>query len=105
MNDCLDLGTRVWHDLAGYLQDLWKSLVTAFVAARQHPKFLADLGLGQFLPIREPIAALLWVPLRLQEQMSSPAAIRCDVRPEKKIALMCSVPARSVLFQAQPTFR
>ena len=57
MNDCLDLETRVWHDLAGYLQDLWKSLVTAFVAARQHPKFLADLGLGQFLPIREPVAA------------------------------------------------
>jgi len=57
MNVCLDLGTRVWHDLAGYLQDLWKSLVTAFVAARQHPKFLADLGLGQFLPIREPVAA------------------------------------------------
>ena len=48
---------QLWQELANFLQEQWASLAKAFLEARQQPKFVTDLGLAAFLPIRVPNAA------------------------------------------------
>jgi hypothetical protein len=54
MVDGLRLENQLWQQLASFLQDQWISLTKAFLQARQLSKFVADLGLASFLPIRRP---------------------------------------------------
>lgn len=52
MIDCIECEDRCWQGLTTFFQTQWAALTDVFVQARQYPKFLADLGLAAFLPIR-----------------------------------------------------
>jgi hypothetical protein len=52
MIDCLTLEEDLWRHLAEFLQAQWAALAEEFIEARKHDKFIEDLGLNGFLPIR-----------------------------------------------------
>lgn len=64
MIDGITLEEELWQRLAEFLQAQWASLAEAFIEARNHDKFIEDLGLNGFLPIRcAPSAASLAGPV------------------------------------------
>lgn len=56
MTDALDYQTRLWDELAIYLQGTWKALDEAFVEFRAEPQFMTAVGLESFLPIDSEVA-------------------------------------------------
>jgi hypothetical protein len=56
MTDVLDYQTKLWSELAVYLQGTWKTLDKAFVEFRTEPLFIKDVGLESFLPIDSEVA-------------------------------------------------
>lgn len=56
MTDALDYQTRLWDELAIYLQGTWKALDEAFVEFRAEPHFITAVGLESFLPIDSEVA-------------------------------------------------
>jgi hypothetical protein len=56
MVDGVELADQIWNRLAKALQDQWESLAKAFLQAREHQKFIGDLGLASLAPIRRPPA-------------------------------------------------
>ncbi len=52
MIDGLKLEEDLWQRLAEFLQEFWASLTKEFIDARKYDKFIEDLGLKAFLPIR-----------------------------------------------------
>lgn len=56
MTDALDYQTRLWEELAIYLQSTWKTLGEAFVELRTEPLFIRAVGLESFLPVDSAVA-------------------------------------------------
>jgi hypothetical protein len=86
MTDALDYQTRLWDDLAIYLQGTWKALSEAFVKFRTEPLFIEDVGLESFLPIDSEIAN------RVIPSQENPVAASGTIIYERKT----EVPKRSL---------
>ncbi len=52
MVDCVELIEGLWGILVRFLQASWGALANAFTTARTEDKFIMDLRLADFLPIR-----------------------------------------------------
>lgn len=56
MTDALDYQTKLWNNLAIYLQSTWETSDEAFVEFRTEPLFIKAVGLESFLPIDSRVA-------------------------------------------------
>jgi len=56
MIDALDYQTKLWDELAIFLQGTWKALGEAFVEFRVEPQFITAVRLESFLPIDAEVA-------------------------------------------------
>jgi hypothetical protein len=63
MTDALDYQSKLWVELAKYLQGSWKALAEAFERFRLDATFINDVGLARFLPIYTGIASNLVLSL------------------------------------------
>jgi hypothetical protein len=70
MTDALDYQTRLWDELAVYLQNTWKALDEAFVEFRTEPLFIKAVGLEPFLPIDSWVAKRV-IPSQLGSLVAS----------------------------------
>jgi hypothetical protein len=81
MTDALDYQTRLWEELAIYLQGTWKALDEAFENFRVEPLFIKAVGLDSFLPIDSEVANRV-----IPSQVSPVAASGTIVYDKKKDA-------------------
>jgi hypothetical protein len=81
MMNALDYQTRLWEELAIYLQGTWRALDEAFENFRVEPLFIKVVGLDSFLPIDSEVANRV-----IPSQVSPVAASGTIVYDKKKDA-------------------